>query len=84
MVTSCSPSRRAIVQYLAAKKPDAGLIPRDEAARADVTRWQFWDVVALNAGAVPPMGPLHELGWEGAADHSAGGSGSSMEKIERP
>jgi len=34
---------RAIVQYLASKKPEAGLLPRDEAAHADVTRWQFWD-----------------------------------------
>jgi glutathione S-transferase len=34
---------RAIMQYLASKKPDSGLLPRDEAARADVTRWQFWD-----------------------------------------
>jgi glutathione S-transferase len=34
---------RAIMQYLAAKKPEAGLLPRDEPARADVTRWQFWD-----------------------------------------
>jgi glutathione S-transferase len=34
---------RAIMQYLAAKKPESGLLPRDEAARADVTRWQFWD-----------------------------------------
>jgi glutathione S-transferase len=34
---------RAIMQYLASKKPEAGLLPRDEQARADVTRWQFWD-----------------------------------------
>jgi glutathione S-transferase len=34
---------RAIMQYLASKKPEAGLLPKDEAARADVTRWQFWD-----------------------------------------
>jgi glutathione S-transferase len=34
---------RAIMQYLAAKKPESGLLPRDEKARADVTRWQFWD-----------------------------------------
>jgi glutathione S-transferase len=34
---------RAIMQYLASKKPEAGLLPRDELARADVTRWQFWD-----------------------------------------
>jgi glutathione S-transferase len=36
---------RAIMQYLASKKPESGLLPRDEAARADVTRWQFWDAV---------------------------------------
>ncbi len=34
----------AIQQYLAGKKPDAGLLPRDERARLDVTRWQFWDL----------------------------------------
>ncbi len=34
---------RAIMQYLASKKPESGLLPRDEMARADVTRWQFWD-----------------------------------------
>jgi glutathione S-transferase len=34
---------RAIVQYLASKKPESGLLPRDEKARADVLRWQFWD-----------------------------------------
>jgi glutathione S-transferase len=34
---------RAIMQYLASKKPESGLLPRDEGARADVVRWQFWD-----------------------------------------
>jgi glutathione S-transferase len=34
---------RAIMQYLASKKPESGLLPHDERARADVTRWQFWD-----------------------------------------
>lgn len=34
---------RAIVQYLASKKPESGLLPRDEQARADAVRWQFWD-----------------------------------------
>lgn len=34
---------RAIMQYLAAKKPEAGLWPQDERSRADITRWQFWD-----------------------------------------
>jgi glutathione S-transferase len=34
---------RVIMQYLALKKPESGLLPRDEQARIDVTRWQFWD-----------------------------------------
>jgi glutathione S-transferase len=34
----------AIAQYLASKKPDTGLFPRDERARLDVTRWQCWDL----------------------------------------
>jgi glutathione S-transferase len=34
----------AILQYLATQKPDSGLLPRDERARLDVTRWQFWDL----------------------------------------
>jgi glutathione S-transferase len=34
---------RAIMQYLATRKPEAGLLPLDEKTRADVTRWQFWD-----------------------------------------
>ncbi|MEQ1888957.1 MAG: glutathione S-transferase family protein [Alphaproteobacteria bacterium] len=34
----------AIQQYLALQRPDSGLLPRDERARLDVTRWQFWDL----------------------------------------
>ncbi len=34
----------AILQYLASKRPDSGLLPREERARLDVTRWQFWDL----------------------------------------
>ena len=34
----------AIGQYLASKKPASGLLPTDERARLDVTRWQFWDL----------------------------------------
>src|SRR5258706_2833588 len=33
----------AIIQYLATRKPESGLLPRDESARADVARWQFWE-----------------------------------------
>jgi glutathione S-transferase len=45
---------RAIMQYMASKKPESGLLPRDEAARADVTRWQFWDASHFS----PQMGTL--------------------------
>jgi glutathione S-transferase len=34
----------AICQYLAGKKPESGLLPKDEHARLDVTRWKFWDM----------------------------------------
>jgi len=34
----------AIMQYLAGKKPGNSLWPSDERQRADVARWQFWDV----------------------------------------
>jgi glutathione S-transferase len=34
----------AILQYLANRKPDSGLLPQDERGRLDVTRWQFWDL----------------------------------------
>ena len=34
----------AILQYLAAKKPESGLLPTDARGRADVTRWQCWDL----------------------------------------
>lgn len=45
---------RAMMQYVASKKPESGLLPRDEAQRADVTRWQFWDAshFSPNAGAI--------------------------------
>jgi glutathione S-transferase len=33
----------AILQYLAGKKPQSGVLPADEAGRLNVTRWQFWD-----------------------------------------
>ena len=33
----------AIIQYLATKKPESGLLPADERSRADVARWQFWE-----------------------------------------
>ncbi len=34
----------AILQYLALQKPESRLLPTEEKARLDVTRWQFWDL----------------------------------------
>lgn len=48
---------RAIAQYLAEKKPEAGLIGRNEAERADIARWQCWD-----AGHLMPQ--MFTLVWE--------------------
>ena len=45
---------RAIMQYLASKKPESGLLPRDEQARAEVTRWQLWDASHFS----PQLGTL--------------------------
>ena len=45
---------RAIMQYLASKKPESGLIPGDELARVDSVRWQFWDAAHFS----PQLGTL--------------------------
>lgn len=34
----------AIIQYLATRKPGTGLWPADERLRADITRWQCWQL----------------------------------------
>jgi len=34
----------AILQYLASKDPSRTLLPEQPRARADVSRWQFWDL----------------------------------------
>lgn len=47
----------AIMQYLASKKPEAGLLPKDERGRADVLRWQAWNL----AHFAPAVGTFN---WE--------------------
>jgi glutathione S-transferase len=39
----------AILQYLTSKQPESGLLPKDEHARLDVLRWQFWDLAHWDA-----------------------------------
>jgi glutathione S-transferase len=43
----------AIAQYLASLRPESGLLPADERARLDVTRWQFWDLAHLEPAYTP-------------------------------
>jgi glutathione S-transferase len=47
----------SIMQYLASKKPEAGLLPLDERGRADVLRWQSWNL----AHFAPAVGTFN---WE--------------------
>jgi glutathione S-transferase len=42
----------AIMQCLALKKPQSGLLPSEEKARLDVTRWQFWDAAHWDPACV--------------------------------
>jgi len=63
---------RAIMQYLASKKPESGLLPKDEKARADVTKWQFWDAshFSANLGTLAfqrVMKPMFGMGEPDAA-----------------
>jgi glutathione S-transferase len=44
----------AIMQYVAGKKPNA-LWPNDARVRADITRWQSWNLAHWNCGAWAPV-----------------------------
>lgn len=47
----------AIMQYLASKKFESGLLPKDEQRRADVLRWQCWNMTHF----APAIGTFN---WE--------------------
>src|SRR5262245_39069553 len=44
---------RAIMVYLASKKPGNELWPNDPWAQADILRWQFWEASHLSRGTSP-------------------------------
>jgi glutathione S-transferase len=44
---------RAMMQYLATKKPGNTLWPSDPKKQADIARWQFWEAVHLSRGTTP-------------------------------
>ena len=44
---------RAIMQYVASKKPGNELWPNDPQRQADIARWQFWEASHLSRGTTP-------------------------------
>lgn len=64
----------AIMQYLASKKPEAGLLPRDERGRADVLRWQCWNMTHF-ASAVGTFN------WENLLKRMFGGGEPDAAKL---
>lgn len=44
---------RAIMQYVATKKPGNTLWPSDPMRQADISRWQFWEAAHLSRGTSP-------------------------------
>lgn len=63
----------AIMQYVADKKGDTSLYPRDPQVRADIARWQFWAIAHLDPAAGPLLWeqPFKEFFGAGTPDASA-------------
>jgi glutathione S-transferase len=73
----------AILQYLAGKHPEKGLLPTDPKERARVTQWQCWDLAHWEPGCAMVIferlvKPLFGLGAEDPAKVEEG-----MEKFRR-
>jgi len=67
----------AILQYLAEKRPDRGLLPRDPGHRAQMAQWQFWDLAHWEPATAPVLlerciKPLLGLGEPVAAEIERG------------
>jgi glutathione S-transferase len=74
---------RAIMQYIASKKPESGLLPREEAARADVTRWQFWDAAHFSPHLASVAFEKLLKGMMGLGDPDAGKVQESLGSFRR-
>jgi glutathione S-transferase len=73
----------AILQYLAAKRPESGVFPADPLKRALVTQWQCWDLAHWEQACALVIferlvKPVFGLGGEDAAKVAEG-----MEKFAR-
>jgi glutathione S-transferase len=74
----------AIMQYLAGRKPQSGLLPTDERGRLDVTRWQFWDLAHWD----PPVETLLlenfvKPNFMGITEYDAAGVAKATERFNR-
>jgi glutathione S-transferase len=74
----------AIMQYLAGRKSQGGLLPPDERGRLDVTRWQFWDLAHWD----PPVETLLlenfvKPKFMGITDYDEAGVAKATERFHR-
>ena len=74
---------RAIMQYLAAKKPGVGLLGKNETERADVTKWLTWDAAHLSryVGAVLYEVAIKPMFGMGEPDMAA--AATAREQVKR-
>jgi glutathione S-transferase len=74
---------RAILQYLASKKPAAGLLGKNESERIDIVRWQCWDAAHLSAqvGVLIWENMLKSMFGVGVPDQKA--VAAAMEQVKR-
>jgi glutathione S-transferase len=74
---------RAILQYLASKKPTAGLLGKNENERIDIMRWQCWDAAHLSTqvGTLIWENMLKGMFGMGAPDQKA--VAAAMEQVKR-
>ena len=66
----------AIAQYLASKKPAAGLLPDDPRRRAEVNRWQFWEIANWDPACAA-------LIWENAVKKAFGQGEADPAEVEK-
>ena len=74
---------RAIIQYLAAKKPERGMLGKNEREQADVMRWMMWDTAHLSrhVGTVLYETVVKKLFNMGPPDEAA--VKAALEQIQR-
>jgi glutathione S-transferase len=73
----------AIMQYLAGRKPQSGLLPTDERGRLDVTRWQFWDLAHWDPAVETLLLENFKPNFMGITDYDTAGVAKATERFHR-